>query len=540
MPVKAATDDYLSITLADIIIAWYNASGVAIGDTQLANAIYDAYGSITLDDLVENDCLTALDVVIAPNTPEMREYVRELIGYGNLTVSMIHVQVGHLQNYLSGFPVSDVARQSLEAMFGWDGNGYNEFMFAGLGMAIGSVANIGKIAYQCAVDTLTDITQTVQNSYLGKTLLDVYRHFTDSTYFQDLLVDEGGDPDPSPELVLNFDSGGYDGIGFVGGYNGTGVGAGYCFRLNTHVFGYLIYGNTFEMGVYNNTSSGTTCQRAPGQVNLTTGEVIVTGDWIDVYVPANSFKFFSSASGGTYNPGYVGGYAIMGSSPDIGDKSTWCINNDPWNGSGGSSGTGQNGVTKYINNSVGNIASDNYINLSPNIGTNEYMYVFDRLTYIETLNQITENTDNGDYSNNSTVINNYNNTYIEQPAYVTIRPSTAPADPDQPAQPFISPRPTQAPEEYEGIIYEGGISEEITKKFPFCIPWDIKAMIDRLWVPEARAPYIHWEATFGSWGKLGEVDVDLEEFSGVAVIFRSTTLLLWIVWLVIITRDLLG
>lgn len=533
MPVKAATDDYLNITLADIIIAWYNASGVAIGDTQLANAIYDTYGSITIDDLVEHDCLFAMDAVYPPNSPESRDYVRELIGYGNLTVPMIAVDVHELQEYLSGFPISDVARKSLEAMFGWEGNFYNEVMFSLLGMAIGSVANIGKIAYQLAVDTLEDVSETVKNSYMGKTLLDIYRHFTDTTYFRDLLEEEHSSPGSGsgPVWDYTFDSGFPAERGAFVNPAGTQAIVGCGFGENVFSVSWKPPGEANRI-LYccNLTDSLVGFTYAVSNVR---DNVIKLSRAYGIRVNPNSLGSTYTGFGENFTPN---GYAVV--VPDGYDYDSalqYCRENNPW----GVSET-VTGITKYINNAVGNILSDNYINLSPNIGNNEYMYIFDRPVYIETLNQITDNTDNGDYSSNTTVINNFNETYIEEPSYIEVRPSTAPADPEQPAQPFISPRPTQAPEDYEGIIYEGGISEEITKKFPFCIPWDIKAMIDRLWTPESRAPYIHWDATFGSWGKLGEVDIDLQDFNGVASIFRSTTLLLWIVWLVIITRDLLG
>lgn len=538
IPVNA-NEDYLSISLADIIVTFYNASGVAIGDTELFNAIYQLYGNVTLGQLADAGIIYSDNPAI--DTPSK---VKDMLGYGNLTAPIMKVSQSRLQALLGELPTNSVATDALRAMFDSDiGTTFNNVVYHGIAGLVGMVAEIGKIGYgyyEKIRDWVTDPSDPLLiNHSPFSTLKQAYQKFTDSTYFQDLLQSGvGGQPGPpSGDLTLNFTSEGYDGIG---GFAGSTYGV--AFRVNRNVFGVAVIDrndpNKFMSHIYN-FSGGTS--------NFEYNSVVYSGN--NILNSPNSFQVSELRNDRRYNlyalfttderPLKSGGYAIIYDGPYIDDDELkeWAREHNPWNDEGDSG----NGVTNYINNSVGNIASDNYINLSPNIGTNEYINIFDRIAYIENLNQIENNTDNGNYSQNSTVINNYNNQYIQN-NIPTARPSTVPAQnpEEQPAQPFVSPRPTQAPEFVESVVQEGGLSSEITNKFPFCIPWDIKALIDNLWAPEARAPYIHWDAEFGSWGKLGEVDIDLSEYDDVARIFRSTTLLLWIVGLIVITRNLIG
>lgn len=555
IPVKASRD-YLNITLADIIVAWYNASGVAIGDSELFNAIQDTYGSITINDLIENECFIiggAPDNDFATD----KDAIRDMIGYGSLTAPAIEVRPDKLMLYLQGYPIRESARDSLMAMFGnVTGDDLpTEVFTATLGFVIGMVANLGKIGNdidQAVIQNIGNYWQKFNEWWPVKTLKGVYRKFTDSTYFQDLLEEgipgpgSGGGSGDSESYGVTVDCplNGYDGIGntlILYRSNDQNMN-GSVFRLMRDCVPCVWHPGPIgtEAGCVVNLTNETKTFQVASVSHVKANDTISPTDFTTYSVGANSMRFLGQGSG--IDPVSFGwsGYALgINDQTDVTRNQVieYCREHNPW----GASEEPSNGTTNYINNAVGNIASDNYINLSPNIGNNEYMYIFDRLTYIEELNQITQNTDNGDYSQNSTVINNYNNQYI-QGGVPDVRPTSAPAsNPEvQPEMPFVSPRPTQPPEFVEQVVQEGGLSEEITMKFPFCIPWDIKALIDNLWAPEARAPYIHWEATFGEWGKLGEVTLDFSEFDSAARIFRSTTLLLWIVGLVLITRNLIG
>lgn len=524
-----AKEDYLSITLADIVITYFNATGVAIGETELFNGIQQLWGNVTLNDLVDND------VLVAEGVNWTKDDIKNMIGYGNLSIPFVKVNQRNLKNYLGEVPISNVAHDALEAMFAFD-SPVTDGIFTALAVILGDVANIGRMGY----DLVSDVVLGFTDIFPISTLKQAYQKFTDSTYFQDLLENStiGSTPGTDyKDIKLQypdycFDN--YEDWGYI--ITSASSNNIHYFYEGPNVYGVAIndstHGNRYNclINIGDDWSTGADWSVS----NLINGDTILNQYLNPRDIYNNQWMWGSYGKNEIVQYGGRCFYMETDHQPSFAEVKVFvesCL---------GQEGSGT-GITNYINNQVGNIASDNYINLSPNIGTKEYINIFDRIAYIENLNQIENNTDNGNYSQNSTVINNYNNQYIQN-NIPNARPSTVPAQnpEEQPAQPFVSPRPTQAPEFVESVVQEGGLSSEITNKFPFCIPWDIKALIDNLWAPEARAPYIHWDAEFGSWGKLGEVDIDLSEYDDVAKIFRSTTLLLWIVGLIVITRNLIG
>ena len=133
--------DYLNITLADIIVTWYNASGVAIGNSQLLNEIESIYGLITIEDLVDNDIIVTTDITAS------KDDIKQAIGYGSASVPYLRINHRKLQTYLGGLPTDEVANKALTAMFSWENNPTQESIFEALGIVVGNVVNLGKIGY---------------------------------------------------------------------------------------------------------------------------------------------------------------------------------------------------------------------------------------------------------------------------------------------------------------------------------------------------------------------------------------------------------
>ena len=513
--------DYLNITLADIIITWYNASGVAIGNSELLNEIESLYGLITIEDLVDNDVIVTTDITAT------KDDIKQAIGYGSASVPYIRVDHRKLQTYLGGLPVDEVANKALTAMFSWENNATQEAIFEALGIVVGNVVNLGKIGYNVVKDTLVD---AVHNLPLVQTLKDVYNNFTNSTYFQDILnkgeeIEEGFDYTPLDITTTTNLPEGYQPFFALNTYSDR---MGLLLPPHVYVAVYVTQ-NTKYYYVYNNNPVDMPYYTLSFTYQKPRNEIVI-----------NSYAQYETVTSYTKRlyRSHPSPYVLYGPyiTEDVEHDATWYSANDPWNLTQGES----DGATEYINKEVGNITKQNYLTLSANIGNGEYMYIFNKYQYDMIINQITNNTTNGDYTSNGPVITNYNTTYIQYPTAIETRPTYIPAPTGQPIQPFISPRPTPIPEETEEAIYNGGIAESIKDKFPFCIPWDIYTLITGLWSNNRQAPYIHWDASFGSWGKLGEVTIDLQPYETVAQIFRSTTLLLWIIGLVVLTRDLIG
>lgn len=80
----------------------------------------------------------------------------------------------------------------------------------------------------------------------------------------------------------------------------------------------------------------------------------------------------------------------------------------------------------------------------------------------------------------------------------------------------------------------------IQKVFPFCVPWDIKMLLNTL-TADAQAPKFNWKFIyFDNKGKKEKkIELDLSVFDGAASILRKMELLAFIVGLVLLTRNII-
>jgi hypothetical protein len=97
------------------------------------------------------------------------------------------------------------------------------------------------------------------------------------------------------------------------------------------------------------------------------------------------------------------------------------------------------------------------------------------------------------------------------------------------------------------VIPEGGIHwgrfSDITffSKFPFCLPWDLYTFVSALMV-EPKEPVFELdlfpESVFGKWGmSSGPLILDFREFEVIVRLFRSGMLILFIIGLIVMTKN---
>lgn len=80
--------------------------------------------------------------------------------------------------------------------------------------------------------------------------------------------------------------------------------------------------------------------------------------------------------------------------------------------------------------------------------------------------------------------------------------------------------------------------EELTEKFPFCIPWDIKRSIEALVVPpEAPKWVIEFDSNYFVGG--GSVDIDFSQFESLAKIVRWAIFSIFCLGLMLKTRNII-
>lgn len=120
-------------------------------------------------------------------------------------------------------------------------------------------------------------------------------------------------------------------------------------------------------------------------------------------------------------------------------------------------------------------------------------------------------------------------------------PTTAPAyDPDAelgtPANPITVAEPNPVP----GIGAGEGQLPGIAQVFPFCIPWDVKYILDMFTTDQdALAPHFEWNFESTIFGDLGTIVIDLSEFDSVAAFARKLEFMLFALALVIGTKSLI-
>lgn len=125
-------------------------------------------------------------------------------------------------------------------------------------------------------------------------------------------------------------------------------------------------------------------------------------------------------------------------------------------------------------------------------------------------------------------------------------PDPDPIDPDPPIDPVPDPDPTDPvppPEDDEDIVTPEEIGTlpdtaaaagDITKLFPFCIPFDLVALIKGMKAQE-KAPVWHFKYYFKDINYTFEFTVDMTDYEKYIKIFRAGIVIFWIIALMFLT-----
>lgn len=128
---------------------------------------------------------------------------------------------------------------------------------------------------------------------------------------------------------------------------------------------------------------------------------------------------------------------------------------------------------------------------------------------------------------------------IDPTADVVLQPAKDPTpSPNPDPSPSTSPKPTTQPTPSPGEIDSSQPVVDLSKFFPFCIPFDLIHLVQALdadpvapkWSLKLEPPQfpVEWEVT-----------LDLSEFESLAKIFRTGETLLFVVGLILITRGII-
>ena len=179
--------------------------------------------------------------------------------------------------------------------------------------------------------------------------------------------------------------------------------------------------------------------------------------------------------------------------------------------------------------------TNNNYNFTPTYNiNNQYMSPVDITNndYNNFVNNINNNNTINNYAQNETVYNNFVNNYINQ-----LPEELIDTTPDIPTQPTVSPQPTLTPEQEEQN--KQYITPDLREYFPFCIPFDIYAMLTHFSAIDRDAPNITWTIPLGSAGTY-TVNINLERFDDIAALFRTLEMILFIIGLAMASRKLIG
>ena len=128
---------------------------------------------------------------------------------------------------------------------------------------------------------------------------------------------------------------------------------------------------------------------------------------------------------------------------------------------------------------------------------------------------------------------------IDPTADVVLQPAKDPTpSPNPDPSPSTSPKPTMQPTPSPGEIDSSQPVVDLSKFFPFCIPFDLIHLVQALdadpvapkWTLKLEPPQfpVEWEVT-----------IDLSQFESLAKIFRTGETLLFVVGLILITRGII-
>ena len=109
-----------------------------------------------------------------------------------------------------------------------------------------------------------------------------------------------------------------------------------------------------------------------------------------------------------------------------------------------------------------------------------------------------------------------------------------PAIPDNPDKPADPADETVTDEEIGTLPDTAAAAGDITKLFPFCIPFDLVALIKGM-KAEEKAPVWHFEYYFKDINYTFDFTVDMTEYETYIKIFRAGIVIFWIIALMFIT-----
>lgn len=187
-----------------------------------------------------------------------------------------------------------------------------------------------------------------------------------------------------------------------------------------------------------------------------------------------------------------------------------------------------------VNQTQGNIY--NPIEVVPNLTDLGLLEIIPQDDYVDLIDVINNNTDNGNPEGNAIVLDEFMQDYligVDNPG--TDDPNE---DPDQPVQPSIIPRPTNIPQETDDIINSLG-TPGLETIFPFCLPFDLDYLF-RKFQAEPKAPYFVLPLKSELFGIDEEVIVDLSMFDDIASLLRTLICIGYIVFLIFNTRSMIG
>lgn len=185
----------------------------------------------------------------------------------------------------------------------------------------------------------------------------------------------------------------------------------------------------------------------------------------------------------------------------------------------------------------GNQKPDQLIPMVPNGYDMQPIDMDDYQDYMDTANTNTENDDIG--QEQASDFENLIDSLLVEPSLVPDQGVEIPTIPDRPVIPGqpITPEKDPISQEEQDLINSGLADTGLANVFPFCIPFDLYALVGNLKAGR-EAPVIVFEfpEQFG-WGG---IEIDLSVYDEAAQILRHMELLLFIIGLAVNTRSLIG
>lgn len=153
----------------------------------------------------------------------------------------------------------------------------------------------------------------------------------------------------------------------------------------------------------------------------------------------------------------------------------------------------------------------------------------DYMDYVDTANDNTENDDTGQEIQGQEFVDFVTPYFTPNPEQPII-----PDQPVGPEQPTIPDKPPATPEDTADAL-DLTVSSDIKDIFPFCIPFDLLAIVKELKV-NRQAPVITCPVDMQG----NTITIDLSRFDEIAELLRLLELVLFIVGLAVATRSLIG